>query len=167
MKVLLTGANGYIGRRLKQTLLNEEVSLRLLVRNPKSVDADVYDYAEVMQGDTFDTPSLERALKGIDVAYYLIHSLQQENYKELDKKSAQNFLDAAIKQKVKRIIYLGGLGVKEHASEHLLSRIETGEILSSQPKQIQTIWMDPVCDSDDTGLFRGEADRNWSKINPT
>ncbi|GIT97482.1 SDR family oxidoreductase [Sulfurovum sp. TSL1] len=139
MKVLLTGANGYIGRRLKQTLLNEDVSLRLLVRNPKSLDPDLN--AEIVQGDTFDMDSLERALEGIDVAYYLIHSLQQKNYKELDKQSAQNFLDAAIKKGVKRIIYLGGLGIKEHASEHLLSRIETGEILSSRPDKIETIWI--------------------------
>ncbi len=139
MKVLLTGANGYIGRRLKQTLLNEDVSLRLLVRNPKSLNSNLN--VEVVQGDTFDMDSLERALEGIDVAYYLIHSLQQKNYKELDRLSAQNFLDAAIKKGVKRIIYLGGLGVKEYASEHLLSRIETGEILSSRPDKIETIWI--------------------------
>ncbi|MCO4845123.1 MAG: DUF2867 domain-containing protein [Sulfurovum sp.] len=139
MKVLLTGANGYIGRRLKQTLLKEDISLRLLVRNPKSLDPAIK--VEVAQGETFDPLSLERALEGVDVAYYLIHSLQHKNYKELDKQSAQNFLDAAIKQGVKRIIYLGGLGVKEHASEHLLSRIETGEILSSRPDEIETIWL--------------------------
>ncbi|CAA6823303.1 MAG: Putative nucleoside-diphosphate-sugar epimerase [uncultured Sulfurovum sp.] len=139
MKVLLTGANGYIGRRLKQALLDENVSLRLLVRNPKSLDPDLG--VEVAKGDTFDPASLERALEGVDVAYYLIHSLQHKNYKELDRQSAQNFLDAAIKQGVKRIIYLGGLGVKEHASEHLLSRIETGEVLSSQPDKIETIWI--------------------------
>ncbi len=139
MKVLLTGANGYIGRRLKQTLLNEDVSLRLLVRNPKSLNSNLN--VEVVQGDTFDMDSLERVLEGIDVAYYLIHSLQQKNYKELDRLSAQNFLDAAIKKGVKRIIYLGGLGVKEYASEHLLSRIETGEILSSRPDKIETIWI--------------------------
>lgn len=141
MKVLLTGANGYIGRRLKHTLSEQNISLRLLVRNPKSLDTHVHDHAEIIQGDTFDVPSLERALKGVDVAYYLVHSLQHKNYKELDKMSAQNFLDAAIKQGVKRIIYLGGLGVKEHASEHLVSRIETGEILSSKPEEIQTLWI--------------------------
>ncbi|HFU77742.1 MAG TPA: SDR family oxidoreductase, partial [Epsilonproteobacteria bacterium] len=114
-------------------------TLRLLVRNPKSLDPDVG--VEVAQGDTFDPDSLDRALEGVDVAYYLIHSLQHKNYKALDRQSAQNFLDAAIRQGVKRIIYLGGLGVKEHASEHLLSRIETGEVLSSQPDKIQTIWL--------------------------
>ena len=139
MKILLTGANGYIGRRLRERLLGEDVSLRLLVRNPKSFAplANV----EVFQGDAFESASLERALEGVDVAYYLIHSLQEKNYKELDKRSAQNFLDAAIKQGVKRIVYLGGLGVKEQASKHLLSRIETGEILSSRPNDIETLWI--------------------------
>lgn len=139
MRVLLTGANGYIGRRLKQTLLGQQIDLRLLVRNPKSLDSDLD--VEIAQGDTFDNESLERALEDVDVAYYLIHSLQHRNYRELDKQSAQNFLDAAIKMGVKRIIYLGGLGIKEHASEHLLSRIETGEILSSRPDKIETIWI--------------------------
>jgi len=139
MKVLLTGANGYIGRRLKQTLLNQDISLRLLVRNPKSLDPGLN--VEIFQGDTFNQASLEDALEGVDVAYYLIHSLQHKNYKELDSQSAENFLNAAVKKGVKRIIYLGGLGVKEEASEHLLSRIETGEILSSQPDKIETIWI--------------------------
>lgn len=139
MRVLLTGANGYIGRRLKNQLLTQDLTLRLLVRNPKSLDSTLD--VEVAQGNTFDVDSLELALQDVDIAYYLIHSLQHRNYKELDKKSAHNFLDTAIKMGVKRIIYLGGLGVKEHASEHLLSRIETGEILSSKPDKIETIWI--------------------------
>lgn len=139
MRVLLTGANGYIGRRLKARLLEENVRLRLLVRNPKSIEHGLD--LEVVQGDAFDVDSLERALEGVDVAYYLIHSLQEKNYRELDKCSAQNFLNAAIKQGVKRIVYLGGLGIKEQASTHLLSRIETGEILSSRPEAIETLWL--------------------------
>lgn len=139
MRVLLTGANGYIGRRLKEKLLEEDIDLHLLVRNPKSLDKKTN--AEVFKGDAFDTDSLGRALEGVDVAYYLIHSLQEKNYRELDKLSAHNFLNAAIKQGVKRIVYLGGLGIKEQASTHLLSRIETGEILSSRPEEIETLWI--------------------------
>ena len=83
----------------------------------------------IIEGDTFNKESLKEALKDVEVAYYLIHSLSNENYKDLDKISAQNFLDVAALCDVKRIIYLGGLGVKnENTSEHLLSRIETGEI---------------------------------------
>ncbi|MCH9812512.1 MAG: SDR family oxidoreductase [Epsilonproteobacteria bacterium] len=141
MRILLTGANGYIGRRLKQKLLNEKITLRLLVRNVKSLDIELAQKAEIVQGSTFDKESLRQALQDVDIAYYLIHSLQNKNYRELDKQSAENFRDIAIEQGVKRIIYLGGLGDKESASTHLLSRIETGEILSAKTDQIQTIWI--------------------------
>ena len=142
MKVLLTGSTGYIGRRLKQKLLEDEnIDLRLLVRDKKSVSSKLIDKVEVYEGDTFHKESLEDALKDVDVAFYLIHSLNRKDYKNLDKISAQNFLDVAISCGVKKVIYLGGLGVKnENTSEHLLSRLETGEILSSSDK-IQTIWL--------------------------
>lgn len=139
MNILLTGATGYIGRRLKHRLLKENgVKLRVFVKKGQSVKTS--DMVEVAEGSTFDKDSLDNALKGIDTAYYLIHSMESKNYRELDRKSAQNFLDSCIKNGVKRIIYLGGLGEKESASEHLLSRIETGEILSSRPDVVQTLW---------------------------
>jgi uncharacterized protein YbjT (DUF2867 family) len=140
MKVLLTGSTGYIGRRLKQILLNDKnIELKLLVRNKKSVSS-LNENTQIIEGDTFNKESLKEALRDVEVAYYLIHSLSNENYKDLDKISAQNFLDVANECGVKRIIYLGGLGVKnENTSEHLLSRIETGEILSSN-KNVQIIW---------------------------
>ncbi len=142
MKVLLTGSTGYIGRRLKEKLLEkEDVTLRLFTRNKKTLSAKTINTLEVVEGDTFDKVSLRQALKDVDVAYYLIHSLSSKNYKDLDKISAQNFLDIANECGVKRIIYLGGLGIKnKDTSEHLLSRIETGEILSSN-KNVQNIWI--------------------------
>lgn len=63
------------------------------------------------------------------------------DFEELDRLSARNFKDACIQAGVKRIIYLGGLGARETASKHLLSRIETGEILSENPGEIQTVWL--------------------------
>ncbi len=142
MKVLLTGSTGYIGRRLKQKLLEDKnIELKLLVRNKNSVRSNLQNKIEIIEGDTFNKDSLKEALKDVDTAYYLIHSLSNENYKDLDKISAQNFLDIANECGVKRVIYLGGLGVKnKNTSEHLLSRIETGEILSSN-KNVQTIWL--------------------------
>ena len=142
MNVLLTGSTGYIGRRLKQRLLNDEnINLKLLVRNKKSISDTIKDKVEIIEGDTFNKEALKIALKDVDTAYYLIHSLSNENYKDLDKISAQNFLDIACECGVKRIIYLGGLGVKNNStSTHLLSRIETGEILSSS-SSVQTIWL--------------------------
>ncbi len=141
MKVLLTGSTGYIGRRLKQRLLqNKDIQLRLYVRNKKTLSLNLPANIEVFEGDTFNKDKLEKALKDVDVAYYLVHSLSRSDYKNLDKQSAQNFVETAQKCGVKKIIYLGGLGVKnEQTSEHLLSRIETGEILSSN-KNIQTLW---------------------------
>ncbi|WP_321531342.1 SDR family oxidoreductase [uncultured Desulfuromonas sp.] len=140
--VLITGATGYIGRRLKDRLLKQSgLSLRLLVRNPDKLRPDVRKKLAVFQGDTFNTASLDQALADVDVAFYLIHSMAGgDDYAKRDRLSADNFRQACIRAGVKRIIYLGGLGDKETASEHLLSRIETGEVLSSEPEKIQTLW---------------------------
>ncbi|MDD5759403.1 MAG: SDR family oxidoreductase [Desulfobulbaceae bacterium] len=141
-KILITGATGYIGRRLKARLLNrDDLVCRLLVRNRNKVSVKVRDLLDIVEGDTFQQEALDRALAGIDAAYYLIHSMgKDKDFKDLDRKSAENFRDAAIRAGVRRIIYLGGLGVRQSASKHLLSRIETGEILSAKPAEIQTIW---------------------------
>ncbi len=139
MNILLTGANGYIGRRLKHRLLNESgVNLRLFVKYGQTLTAQ--EKCEIVEGNTFDVASLDRALEEIDVAYYLIHSMESPDYRRLDRESALNFREACIRAGVKRIIYLGGLGEKESASEHLLSRIETGEILSARDEAVQTLW---------------------------
>ncbi len=141
MRVLLTGANGYIGRRLKHTLIQKGVvPIRLMVRNPESLSTIANERCEIVKADVMHPDTLDEALSGVDVAYYLIHGLTHSNFRDLDRQSAQNFLDACIRQNVKKIIYLGGLGDKQTGSEHLLSRIETGEILSSRPDQVQCIW---------------------------
>ncbi|MBN2159379.1 MAG: SDR family oxidoreductase [Spirochaetes bacterium] len=142
MKVLLTGATGYIGRRLKDILMDDPgVDLRLFVRNARRVSEAAKGRVEICEGDSLDRESLDRALQGVDVAYYLIHSMgSRGDFMELDRASALNFREACIAAGVRRIIYLGGLGAKEGASRHLLSRIETGEILSARPDRIQTIW---------------------------
>jgi uncharacterized protein YbjT (DUF2867 family) len=142
MNVLLTGASGYIGRELWAALAEDPgVNLGLLVRDKGKLRLGPESRAEVYEGSTFDEVSLRRALSGADVAYYLIHSMAAKgDFEELDRRSAANFLAACLDERVRRIIYLGGLGCKETASRHLLSRIETGEILSSRPDRIQTIW---------------------------
>jgi len=142
MKILLTGATGYIGRRLMYRLVeHKDIELRLLVRNAKKIEDDIKPQVEIVEGDTFDRDKLRSALQGVDVAYYLIHSMGSlKDFEELDRLSATNFRDIAIECGVKKIIYLGGLGEKEKASKHLRSRIETGEILSAFPDKIQTIW---------------------------
>jgi uncharacterized protein YbjT (DUF2867 family) len=141
MKVLITGATGFIGHRLMLGLLEEgKTSVRLFVRNARKISPSLLRRIEIAEGDIFDTAALEEALCGADVAYYLVHSMSAKDFRERDRRSAAIFLEACISAKVRRIIYLGGLGVKDTASEHLLSRIEVGEILSSKPDLIQTIW---------------------------
>jgi len=141
-RVLITGATGYIGRRLKNRLLaHSDYQLRLFVRNERKVRKRAKQQIEIVEGDTFNKDALAKALENIDVAFYLIHSMgADKDFKSLDRVSAKNFRDACIAAGVKKIIYLGGLGVKETASKHLLSRIETGEILSARPDDITTIW---------------------------
>jgi len=142
-RILITGATGYIGRRLKNRLLaHQNFKLRLFVRNKRKVGEKARQSVEIVEGDTFNKEKLAEALTGIDVAFYLIHSMgADKDFKSLDRVSAENFRDACINAGVKKIIYLGGLGVKETASKHLLSRIETGEILSARPDDITTIWI--------------------------
>lgn len=141
MRVLLTGANGYIGRRLKHALIQKGGdTIRLMVRSPDSLSEMAKEACEIIRADVMYPETLDVALNEVDVAYYLIHGLTHSNFRDLDRQSAQNFLDACIRQNVKKIIYLGGLGDKQTGSEHLLSRIETGEILSSAPDKVQCIW---------------------------
>ena len=141
MRVLLTGANGYIGRRLKYALMEKEgITLRLMVRHEGSLSETARRKCEIALGDVLKPQTLDDAVRGVDVAYYLVHGLTHENFRELDRQSARNFLQACIRGGVKKIIYLGGLGDKKTGSEHLLSRIETGEILSSAPEAVRCIW---------------------------
>lgn len=142
MNILLTGATGYIGRNLCLCLLEKpEIRLRLFVREKSRIPDFLHNRTEVFVGDTLHPDTLKKALEGIDMAYYLIHSMRAKgDFEELDRLSAQNFRDACINEGVKKIIYLGGLGNKETASKHLLSRIETGEILSNKSDEIQTLW---------------------------
>jgi len=144
MNVLLTGSTGYIGRRLKNRLLSsgEKINLRLLVTDRRQVEEEAAARVEIVEGNTFNAAALKAALKGIDTAYYLIHSMRAKkgDFEELDRISAGNFIEECARAGVKRVIYLGGLGERNSISKHLRSRQETGEILSSYPGKIETIW---------------------------
>ncbi len=142
MRVLLTGVTGYVGRRLMLRLADEPgLDLRVFVRNPAKLGLLPNDKIEVAAGDAFDRASLDRALRGVDAAYYLIHSLGAKgNLEDLERRSAESFREACIDAGVKRVIYLGGLGEKGTASAHLKSRLETGEVLSARPDRLSVLW---------------------------
>ncbi len=129
-RVLLTGASGYVGGRLMRALGRRGVRLRCLARRPEFLEPRVEGDTEVVGGDAADFASLQRALAGVDVAYYLIHSMgSKEDFEEKDRRAAENFARAAKAAGVKRIIYLGGLGREPGLSQHLRSRQEVGRIL--------------------------------------
>ena len=132
IKVLITGATGYIGGRLIPRLLANNIKVRILVRDKTKIDGKSwYDKVEIFEGDLTKLESLSGLCDGIDQAFYLVHSMtNSKEYIELDRLSARNFVKIA-KENIPHVIYLGGISPKEkNISEHLLSRIEVGKILS-------------------------------------
>ena len=126
--VLLTGASGYVGGRILVALRERQVRVRCLARNTKNVSGAGL---EIVCGDVLDAGSLEAPLQGVDVAYYLVHSMgTTSGFQEQDRRGANLFAAAARKAGVRRIIYLGGLADPNTSlSPHLRSRHEVGEIL--------------------------------------
>ena len=127
----MTGASGYVGGRLLAALEQRGASVRCLARHPELLKPNVAPGTEVVAGDVLDRASLDAALSGVDVAYYLVHSMGASgSFEEADRNGARNFAESAKAAGVKRIIYLGGLGRSdEHLSPHLKSRQEVGRIL--------------------------------------
>jgi uncharacterized protein YbjT (DUF2867 family) len=129
---LVTGANGYIGGRLVPELLAMGYRVRVLARNSSRVAQHIWaDQVEIVDGDATNTDVLSKALAGVDVAYYLIHSLMLKADFEADEiKTAKIFSQVAKEQDVKRIIYLGGIINDDHdLSAHMSARSGTGEVL--------------------------------------
>ncbi len=130
---LLTGATGYIGGRLLRALERDAQRVRCLARQPDFLRSRVSPTTEVLGGDVLDASTLAPAMKDVDTAYYLVHSMASPGgFEAEDRRAAQNFGGAARAAGVRRIIYLGGLGEQNDGlSAHLRSRHEVGEILRS------------------------------------
>jgi uncharacterized protein YbjT (DUF2867 family) len=129
--VLVTGANGFIGSRLTKALQAEDVRVRCLVRKACT---PLVNSIETIQGDLLEPATLPAAMSGVDTAYYLVHAMAggRAGFERRDRDAAENFVRAAEKAGVRRVIYLGGLGeTGDDLSEHLKSRLEVADILRS------------------------------------
>jgi len=132
--VLVTGATGYIGGLLVPVLIERGRKVRCLSRDPQRLhDKPWFGQVEHADGDALRQGSLDRALAGINTAYYLIHSMSHSGgYATLDRRAALNFAKACTQANVERIIFLGALGDPERRlSKHLRSRQDTGAALRS------------------------------------
>ncbi len=136
--VLVTGATGFIGSRLIPRLASDGFDVvGMSRRRTGGQGAGPSKNVRYVQADAFDPEGLGRAMRGVDVAYYLIHSMEGgsgtwQKFAEREMLQARNFLGAATRAGVKRIIYLGGLhDAGRHLSPHMRSRKEVGEALAS------------------------------------
>jgi len=133
MKILLTGANGYIGTRLLPLLLEEQHEIVCLVRDKRRFanQSDLSEQVTILSGDLLDAESLSEIPTDIDAAYYLVHSMSSSGseFDDMERQSSLNFSSAIRKTNCKQIIYLTGIANDEHLSKHLGSRLAVEEEL--------------------------------------
>jgi uncharacterized protein YbjT (DUF2867 family) len=134
MRALVTGATGYIGGRLVSRLAESGYGVRCMVRDAGRASGLRDAGHELVEADALDPASMQGAGEGVDVAYYLIHSMGrsgaggEEDFAERDRRAARSFAAMARDDGVGRVVYLGGLG-DAGGSPHLRSRHESAEIL--------------------------------------
>ncbi len=136
MKILLTGATGYIGKRLLPVLLSQGHELVCCVRDIRRFPGEgIYAHPAIslFQIDFIEGAEITEDVAGIEVAYYLIHSMSDESsdFEQLEARSAKNFIKLVEQTKARQIIYLGGIINTEKLSRHLESRKRVEDILGS------------------------------------
>ena len=142
MKILLTGATGYIGKRLLPVLVEAGHEVICCVRDQSrfTVPKSIREQISIIEIDLLDTESLKKIPEDIDGAYYLVHSMSaSKNYQELEKLSAINFRNALNKTNVKQVIYLSGIINEQQLSKHLNSRKDVEEELNKGRYSLATL----------------------------
>jgi uncharacterized protein YbjT (DUF2867 family) len=143
MNILLTGATGYVGRRLKMRLLQEKgLNLRILLKDIRRIDAALPDSVEVIEGDFFDREVLRKAVKGMDAVYYPIRIFGALlDFTDAEKTYARTFRDICIEEGVGKIIYVSFPKAGNVPNKILDNILAVGETLSAYPEKIQCIWV--------------------------
>ena len=142
MKILLTGATGYIGKRLLPTLIENGHEVICCVRDKSRFNPPSYlkSKIKIIQIDLLDKDSLNKIPKEIDAAYYLVHSMSaSSNYKSLEQQSAINFKNALSNTNVEHVVYLSGITNESELSEHLTSRKTVEHELSNGNYNLTTL----------------------------
>lgn len=149
MKILVTGASGFIGSCLVSRICSNssclgQLEIRCMTRSVESLVGRYNGQIQIIKADVNNYAELLNAMAGIDVAFYLIHSMEGSSkewkkFAERDRIAAENFAKAASECKVKRIIYLGGLSNEKDIaslSDHMRSRMQVGEILKTSSAKV-------------------------------
>ena len=142
MKVLLTGATGYIGKRLLPVLVDQGYVVICCVRdkNKFHTEESIRENIQVIEVDLNDKSSLHNIPEDIDFAYYLVHSMSvSKDFDELEKRSAINFRERLNETKVKQVIYLSGIVNSQTLSKHLNSRKNVETELSRGNYSLTTV----------------------------
>lgn len=143
MKILLTGANGYIGQRLIPLLFNAGHEIVALVRSARRLNISQKNKKKIciIEGDLLDPDSIENIPCDVEIAYYLVHSMSHsaKEFSDLEEKSAKNFLSIIQETNIRQIIYLSGLVSDQNLSQHLLSRKRVEDILQMGQIPVTTL----------------------------
>lgn len=143
MKILLTGATGYIAQRLLPALLSDGHQVVCCVRDKKRFNAERFNnkgLTTIIEADLLDSESLKAFPADIDAAYYLVHSMSSNGeFSVMEEESAKNFVEAINRTKARQIIYLSGIVNEEKLSKHLSSRKNVEDILASGSKPLTTL----------------------------
>ncbi|MFD2515074.1 SDR family oxidoreductase [Pontibacter locisalis] len=143
MRILLTGANGYIGKRLLPFLVSQGHQVLCLVRDPRRfvLPPTIKEKVQVIKGDLLNPSSLDSLPLDLDAAYYLVHSMGggDHNFSELEANAALNFRTYINSTTARQIIYLSGIANVEHLSKHLTSRLHVEELLAEAKAKLTVL----------------------------